>query len=106
MSKENEHIGAAEAVVEKVKPQLKPPPKYQVVMLNDDYTPMDFVIVVLESFFNLSAEQAVRVMLDVHNKGKANCGVFTRDVAETKVAQVVHFARHNEHPLQCTIERV
>lgn len=88
------------------KPKLKRPPMYQVVMMNDDYTPMDFVVMVLESFFNMTSENAVRVMLDVHQKGQGRCGVFTRDVAETKVAQVMDFARQHEHPLLCKIEKV
>lgn len=106
MSDEKRLEGEQTALLERVKPKLKRPPMYQVVMLNDDYTPMDFVVVVLETFFSMSSEQAVRVMLDVHQKGKAHCGVFTRDVAETKVAQVIDFARSNDHPLLCTIEKV
>lgn len=92
------------AVVESEKPALKKPPKYQVVMLNDDYTPMEFVVAILEMFFQLERELAVRVMLKVHTEGRAVCGVFTRDVAETKVAQVTQYARENEHPLLCEVE--
>lgn len=90
--------------VQEAKPQLKRPPMYKVVMLNDDYTPMEFVVEVLQLFFNMDREGATRVMLTVHTKGRAVCGVFTRDVAETKAAQVNRYARENEHPLLCEIE--
>lgn len=90
--------------VEEEKPQLKRPPMYKVVMLNDDYTPMDFVVEVLEMFFAMDREQATRIMLQVHTQGKAVCGVFTRDIAETKAAQVNQYARENQHPLLCEIE--
>ncbi len=86
--------------------KLGRPTKYVVYLLNDDYTPMDFVVVVLQQFFAMSYPQAVKVMLDVHNHGKAICGVYTRDIAETKVAQVNEFARLNEHPLLCKMEKV
>jgi ATP-dependent Clp protease adaptor protein ClpS len=90
--------------VEEGKPKLKRPPMYKVVMLNDDYTPMDFVVEVLEMFFAMNREQATRIMLQVHTQGKAVCGVFTRDIAETKAAQVNQYARENQHPLLCEIE--
>ncbi|MGQ9424550.1 ATP-dependent Clp protease adapter ClpS [Gilvimarinus sp. F26214L] len=90
--------------VEEEKPRLKRPPMYKVVMLNDDYTPMDFVVEVLEMFFAMDREQATRIMLQVHTQGKAVCGVFTRDIAETKAAQVNQYARDNQHPLLCEIE--
>lgn len=86
--------------------KLAPPPLYQVVMLNDDYTPMEFVVEVLEKFFSMDREKATRTMLVVHTKGKAACGTFTKDVAETKVAQVIHYARENQHPLLCELEQV
>ena len=82
-----------------------PPPKmYRVVLLNDDYTPMEFVILVLQRFFSLDTEQATRIMLKVHNEGRGVCGVFTRDVAATKVEQVLAFARSHQHPLACIME--
>ncbi|HHJ20642.1 MAG TPA: ATP-dependent Clp protease adapter ClpS [Gammaproteobacteria bacterium] len=90
--------------VETAKPQLKEPPLYNVILLNDDYTPMEFVVIVLEQFFSLGRENATRVMLNVHTKGKGICGSFTRDIAETKTAQVNEYARENNHPLLCTME--
>ncbi|MFT0788596.1 ATP-dependent Clp protease adapter ClpS [Synechococcus sp. H55.10] len=81
------------------------PPMYQVVLLNDDYTPMDFVVMVLEVFFAMDRERATRIMLQVHTRGRGVCGVYTREVAETKVAQVNEFARSHQHPLLCTMER-
>lgn len=85
-------------------PKLEVPSLYNVVMLNDDYTPMEFVVEVLETFFNHDRESATRVMLTVHTMGKAVCGTFTRDIAETKAAQVNQYARENQHPLLCEIE--
>jgi ATP-dependent Clp protease adaptor protein ClpS len=90
--------------VETAKPKLQRPPQYSVVLLNDDYTPMDFVVHVLQGFFNLDEEAATRVMLAVHHQGKGICGVFSKDVAETKAVQVNHYAREHEHPLLCEIE--
>jgi ATP-dependent Clp protease adaptor protein ClpS len=90
--------------VEEAKPKLKRPSMYRVVLLNDDYTPMEFVVHVLQSFFTLELEQATRVMLKVHTDGKGICGVYTRDVAETKAQQVNMYSRENEHPLLCDIE--
>jgi ATP-dependent Clp protease adaptor protein ClpS len=92
-------------VVEESKPEVARPPLYQVVLLNDDYTPMDFVVVVLETFFNMNRELATQVMLHVHTRGKGVCGVFTREVAETKVTQVNEFSRAHQHPLLCTLEK-
>lgn len=91
--------------VETAKPRLKQPPMFKVIMLNDDYTPMDFVVEVLEGFFAMSREKATQVMLLVHTQGKAVCGVFTRDIAETKAAQVNEYSRENQHPLLCEIDR-
>jgi len=91
-------------VVEKARPKLAKPPLWQVVLLNDDYTPMEFVVEVLQVFFTLDREQATRVMLHVHQRGKGVCGVFTREIAETKVAQVTQFARESKHPLLCDME--
>jgi ATP-dependent Clp protease adaptor protein ClpS len=90
--------------VEESKPQLKKPPLYRVVLLNDDYTPMEFVVEVLELIFSMDRQQATRVMLEVHTKGKGVCGVFTYEIAETKVAQVSSFAQQNQHPLLSTLE--
>lgn len=86
------------------RPQLKPPPLYKVVLLNDDYTPMEFVVEVLEVFFGMNRERATQIMLTVHTQGKGICGVFTRDIAETKAAQVNEYARENQHPLLAEIE--
>lgn len=91
--------------VQEAKPQLKAPPMYKVVMFNDDYTPMDFVVEVLEGIFNHNREVATRIMLAVHTEGRAVCGVFTRDVAETKAMQVNQYARECQHPLLCEIEK-
>jgi len=88
------------------KPKLKRPPMYKVVLLNDDYTPMDFVVEILETFFSMSRERATHVMLTVHVHGKAVCGIYTRDIAETKAAQVNQYSRENQHPLLCEIEAV
>src|SRR5690554_6235201 len=88
------------------KPELKRPPLVKVVLLNDDYTPMEFVVEVLEVFFRMSREQATHVMLTVHTQGKGVCGVYTRDIAETKAAQVNQYARENKHPLLCEVESV
>lgn len=87
-------------------PQLKRPRRYQVIILNDDYTPMEFVIEVLERFFGLNVELATQVMLQVHHMGKAGIGNFSRDVAETKAAMVVEYARQHEHPLLCQAEPI
>src|SRR6187431_3434408 len=91
-------------VVEEAKPRLKKPPLYQVILLNDDYTPMEFVVDVLERIFNMDRTTATRVMLEVHTRGKGVCGVFTFEIAETKVAQVTTYARQHQHPLLCTME--
>ncbi len=97
--------GATGLAVETAKPALKPPAMFKVLVLNDDYTPMDFVVEVLESFFSMNREQATRVMLTVHTEGKAVCGIYSRDVAETKAAQVVDYARRHQHPLMAKIEQ-
>jgi ATP-dependent Clp protease adaptor protein ClpS len=91
-------------VVEEAQPRTKRPPLYQVVLLNDDYTPMEFVVDVLEHIFAMDRTAATRVMLEVHTRGKGVCGVFTHEIAETKVAQVTTYARQNQHPLLCTME--
>ena len=92
------------AVLEK-DPELKEPPLYQVILINDDYTPMEFVIMILERFFGLTHAQAFDIMITVHKKGLAVVGVFSYEVAETKVAQVMDCARQHQHPLQCTMEK-
>lgn len=92
--------------VQAERPKLKRPPMYKVVMINDDYTPMEFVVETLEVFFGMDREKATKVMLTVHTQGKATCGIYSRDVAETKAAQVNQYARDNEHPLLCEIEAV
>jgi len=98
--------GDSSLAVQTERPKLKRPPMYKVVMMNDDYTPMEFVVETLELFFGMDREKATRVMLTVHTQGKATCGVYSRDVAETKAAQVNQYARDNEHPLLCEIEAV
>ena len=90
--------------VAEAKPEVKQPPLYQVVLLNDDYTPMEFVVDVLERFFSMNRSAATRVMLEVHTRGKGVCGKFTYEIAETKVSQVASYARDNQHPLLCTLE--
>jgi ATP-dependent Clp protease adaptor protein ClpS len=92
--------------VELDKPKLQKPPMYHVVLLNDDYTPMDFVIEILAKFFSMNIEQATKVMLQVHHEGKGVCGTFRKEIAETKVVQVNQYARSNEHPLMCVMEKV
>jgi ATP-dependent Clp protease adaptor protein ClpS len=92
-------------LVTKVRPKTKKPSLYKVLLLNDDYTPMEFVILVLEHFFSKDREEATRIMLHVHHKGVGICGVYTFEVAETKVTQVMDFARQHQHPLQCTMEK-
>jgi len=89
----------------KTRPKTKKPAMYKVLMLNDDYTPMEFVVFVLENFFNKSREEATRIMMHVHRRGVGICGVYTYDVAETKVNQVMDMARKEQHPLQCTLEK-
>ena len=88
------------------KKKLKRPSLYKIIMLNDDYTPMEFVIQVLESFYNKAHEEATQIMLHVHQKGVGTCGVYTYEIAETKVNQTMDLAQQHEHPLQCTIEKV
>ena len=105
MSNWKEQTDSQQLVEEIEKEQLEEPPRYHVVLLNDDYTPMDFVIDVLVKFFNMNNEQATEIMLTIHYKGKARCGTYTAEVAETKVDQVIRFATENEHPLKCSMEK-
>lgn len=105
MSDDAADVGVEDQTVTKpADPELKQPAMYQVVMLNDDYTPMEFVVEVLETFFSFDRETATRLMLTVHTSGKAVCGVFTRDIAETKAAQVNQYSQENQHPLLCEVE--
>jgi ATP-dependent Clp protease adaptor protein ClpS len=97
--------GTATGIIVKAKPKTKKPSMYKVLMLNDDYTPMEFVVHVLERFFHKNREEATRIMLHVHQRGVGICGVYTYEVAETKVTQVMDFARRHQHPLQCTLEK-
>jgi ATP-dependent Clp protease adaptor protein ClpS len=97
--------GPNTGVVIKTRPKTKKPAMYKVLMLNDDYTPMEFVVEVLERFFGKDREEATRIMLHVHQRGVGICGVYTYEVAETKVTQVMDLARRNQHPLQCTLEK-
>ncbi|GAB3381212.1 ATP-dependent Clp protease adapter ClpS [Spongiibacter taiwanensis] len=104
MSQDSDEDHGSGLAIETAKPRLKKPPMYLVVLLNDDYTPMEFVIEVLEDFFYMDRQRATQVMLTVHTQGKGVCGVFTRDIAETKAAQVNQYARDNGHPLLAEIE--
>jgi len=92
-------------IATKTRTKTKKPSMYKVLMLNDDYTPMEFVVMVIEQFFSKSNDEAIQIMLHVHQKGVGICGVFTYEVAETKVTQVMDYARKNQHPLQCTLEK-
>ena len=105
MARKPEHERDHGVVVETTRPEVARPPLYSVLLLNDDYTPMDFVVDVLVRFFSLDAERATQVMLHVHTRGRGVCGVFSREVAESKVAQVNEFSRLNQHPLLCTMEK-
>lgn len=97
--------GTGTAVITRTRTQTKKPSMYRVLLLNDDYTPMEFVVTVLRKYFNKNAEEATRIMLHVHHHGVGECGVFTYEVAETKVTQVMDFARKHQHPLQCIMEK-
>ena len=97
--------GGQIAIATKTRAKPKKPSQYKVLLLNDDYTPMEFVVIVLKRFFRMDMEEATRVMLHVHQKGVGVCGIFPYEVAETKVNQVMDFARQNQHPLQCTLEK-
>jgi ATP-dependent Clp protease adaptor protein ClpS len=106
MSKDSDHDWHGEhgLTVAPAKPDLKQPPKYRVFMLNDDYTPMDFVVEVLENLFSMGREGATRTMMQVHTEGRAPCGLFTFEIAEAKVEQANSYAQQHGHPLQCTME--
>ncbi len=92
------------SLITKEKEKLKPPPLYKVLLLNDDFTPMDFVVVVLQTFFSKSDEQATQIMLQIHTEGVGVCGIYPSDIAMTKVSQVSEFAKENQHPLKCVME--
>jgi ATP-dependent Clp protease adaptor protein ClpS len=103
LSSQEDESGGGLALQE-AKPELKRPPLFKVVLMNDDYTPMEFVVEILEVFFRMNREQATHVMLNVHTQGKGVCGIYPRDIAETKSAQVNQYARESQHPLLCEIE--
>jgi len=104
MSDIKKHINDDGLALEEAKPEIKIPPMYKVVIHNDDYTPMEFVVQILEKFFFMNREKATQIMLHVHTEGKGVCGLFTRDVAETKVAMVNEFSKAHQHPLLCAME--
>ena len=95
----------SDLMVQESRPDVEEPKRYKVILVNDDFTPMEFVVEILNLFFNLDEETATRIMLNVHEKGKGVCGIFSKDIAETKVVMVNEFARENEHPLLCTMEQ-
>ena len=101
---EKEHHESYDLAVEEARPKIKEPARYRVVLINDDFTPMDFVVDILQSVFGMDRSTATRVMLEVHTKGKGICGVYTFEIAETKVAQVTGLAQQHQHPLLCTME--
>lgn len=105
MSKETEKQGDYGLALKEAQPKLKRPPLFKVILLNDDYTPMEFVVHILEAFFTMTRETATRIMLEVHTRGKGVCGIYTYDIAETKVTQVNDYSRENNHPLLCTMEK-
>lgn len=104
MSENPDHRLDDELAVQEAEPKLKRPPLFKVLLMNDDFTPMDFVVAVLKNFFGMSDDKATQIMLHVHTRGIGVCGVFSRDVAETKVRQVNDFSRKHQHPLLCTME--
>jgi ATP-dependent Clp protease adaptor protein ClpS len=105
MSNELESQRGHDTLLEEVRPEVKKPPMYKVVLINDDFTPMDFVVDILKMFFGMNQDRATQVMLQVHTRGKGVCGVFTFEIAETKVVLVNEFSRQNEQPLKCSLER-
>jgi ATP-dependent Clp protease adaptor protein ClpS len=105
MSDKDDNTYDDDLAVQEAKPKVKRPPLYKVVLLNDDYTPMDFVVHILEAFFSIDRENATRIMLEIHTHGKAVCGVFTHEIAETKVSLVNDYSRENQHPLLCIMEK-
>jgi ATP-dependent Clp protease adaptor protein ClpS len=101
---DRDHADGYDLAVEEARPKIKRPPLYRVVLINDDFTPMEFVVDILESVFGMERTRATQVMLEVHTKGKGVCGVFNFEIAETKVAQVMGIAKQHQHPLLCTME--
>ncbi len=104
MRNDFEEDDSKDLLVQSSRPKLKRPPMFKVLLLNDDYTPMDFVIEILQNYFHMNQEKATQIMLHVHTRGMGVCGIFTRDVAETKVAQVNEYSRSRQHPLLCSME--
>ena len=104
MTDKEERIDDGDLAVKEAKPKLEKPKMYKVLILNDDFTPMDFVVMVLEQFFNMGIDKATQVMLNVHTKGVGVCGIYSREIAETKVDQVNQFSQSYQHPLMCTME--
>ena len=102
---ENDPHGRHDLALEEARPKLKRPPLYRVLLINDDFTPMEFVVDILETIFGMERTRATQVMLEVHTKGKGVCGVFSYEIAETKVAQVMGLAKQHQHPLLCTMEQ-
>lgn len=102
--RDEEHRNDGDLAVQEAKPKLKKPPLFKVVLLNDDFTPMDFVVEILTNFFAMTEEKATQIMLHVHTRGVGVCGVFSKDIAETKVQLVNDYSRQNQHPLLCTME--
>jgi ATP-dependent Clp protease adaptor protein ClpS len=101
-----EHEDDGNLALQEARPKLSQPPMYKVLLLNDDFTPMDFVVSILQTIFYKKKEEAVRITMNVHTSGIGVCGVYTKDIAETKVQQVIAYAQENQHPLQCTLEEV
>jgi ATP-dependent Clp protease adaptor protein ClpS len=106
MSNEQDHRDGDGLALKEAKPELKEPSMYKVILLNDDYTPMEFVVTLLEKLFGMDREKATRIMLLVHSQGKGVCGIYTYEIAETKVAQVNEYAQRHQHPLLCSMEKV
>jgi ATP-dependent Clp protease adaptor protein ClpS len=106
MAQDPHREGEDGVAVEEGETELSPPPMYRVFLINDDYTPMDFVVDVLERFFHMARERAIQVMLQVHNDGEGECGVYPRDIAESQVARVNRHARSHQHPLMCSLQRI
>jgi ATP-dependent Clp protease adaptor protein ClpS len=106
MTDEHRSNGEEDVALKEAMPEVKEPPLYKVVLLNDDFTPMEFVVMLLEKLFGMDREKATRVMLHVHTQGKGVCGIYTHEIAETKVAQVNEYARSHQHPLLCSMEEV
>jgi len=101
---DNDYDGSHDLAVEEARPKVKQPPLYQVMLINDDFTPMEFVVDILQGIFGMERTRATQVMLEVHTKGRGVCGLFTYEIAETKVAQVMSIAQQHQHPLLCTME--